>query len=149
VGQDERMMRGTLRNSRIDLMRGVSILLVLFHHFNIAYHLSDTSLATMPGWNAVRAIARNGNYGVTMFFVISGFLITSNAKRRWSALNRVDCRAFYALRFVRVAPAARRFQWREMAPSRRFLFTVRHIERGFGAVLFGAAESQDPQRVAA
>jgi peptidoglycan/LPS O-acetylase OafA/YrhL len=31
-----------LRNPRIDLIRGVSILLVLFHHFNIACHLNDT-----------------------------------------------------------------------------------------------------------
>jgi peptidoglycan/LPS O-acetylase OafA/YrhL len=97
-------MSGGLRNPRIDLIRGVSILLVLFHHFNIAYPLNDTSLATMLGWNTVHAIARNGNYGVTMFFVISGFLITSNAKRRWSTFDRVDYRAFYALRFARVAP---------------------------------------------
>ncbi len=27
------------RNGRIDMLRGVSILLVLFHHFNIAYPL--------------------------------------------------------------------------------------------------------------
>ncbi|QBR00994.1 acyltransferase family protein [Paraburkholderia pallida] len=92
------------RNARIDLLRGVSILLVLFHHFNIAYRLNDTSLAALFGWDAVHAVARNGNYGVTMFFVISGFLITSNAERRWSSIEHVNCRAFYAMRFARIAP---------------------------------------------
>lgn len=92
------------RNARIDLMRGIAILLVLFHHFNIAYRLNDTSLAALFGWDAVHALARNGNYGVTMFFAISGFLITSNTKRRWSALDRVNVRAFYAMRFARIAP---------------------------------------------
>jgi peptidoglycan/LPS O-acetylase OafA/YrhL len=93
-----------LRNPRIDLIRGISILLVLFHHFNIAYHLDDTILATVFGWDAVRAVARNGNYGVTMFFVISGYLITSNADRRWSGLNAINARAFYGLRIARIIP---------------------------------------------
>ena len=93
-----------LRNPRIDMIRGVSILLVLFHHFNIAYHLSDTTLAKVFGWDAVHAVARNGNYGVTMFFVISGYLITSNADRRWSGLAGINARAFYGLRIARIIP---------------------------------------------
>jgi peptidoglycan/LPS O-acetylase OafA/YrhL len=93
-----------LRNPRIDMIRGVSILLVLFHHFNIAYHLSDTTLAKVFGGDAVHAVARNGNYGVTMFFVISGYLITSNADRRWSGLAGINARAFYGLRIARIIP---------------------------------------------
>ncbi len=98
------MMMVSQRNSRIDVIRGISILLVLFHHFNIAYRLNDTFLATVFGWEAVRAVARNGNYGVTMFFVISGYLITSNADRRWSGLSGVNARAFYRLRIARIVP---------------------------------------------
>ena len=30
------------RDARIDMLRGVSILLVLLHHFNIPYSLKDT-----------------------------------------------------------------------------------------------------------
>jgi len=92
------------RNARIDVLRGVSILLVLLHHFNIPYALRDTSVARMFGWDAVHAVVRNGNYGVTMFFVISGYLITSNARRRWGSLGAVDVRAFYVSRIARIVP---------------------------------------------
>lgn len=93
-----------LRNARIDVLRGLSILLVLFHHFNIAYPLKNTVLATVPGLTLVHAVARNGNYGVTIFFVISGFLITGNAIRRWGSLAQVEPAAFYRLRIARIVP---------------------------------------------
>jgi len=95
----------TSRNIRIDLMRGISILLVLFHHFNIAYRLDDTSLSRIFGWDVIRAVARNGNYGVTMFFVISGYLITTNANRRWNGLANIHAEAFYGLRAARILPS--------------------------------------------
>ncbi len=93
-----------LRSLRIDVIRGVAILLVLLHHFNIAYRLEDTLLARVFGWDLVRAIARNGNYGVTMFFVVSGCLITSNTERRWAGLANVGARAFCTLRVARILP---------------------------------------------
>ena len=83
------------RNARIDVLRGIAILLVLIHHFNIAYPL---------GGGLVHRIARNGNYGVTMFFVISGFLITSNAVSRWGSLGAVRIGAFYRRRAARIVP---------------------------------------------
>lgn len=92
------------RNRHIDLLRGVSIFLVLLHHFNIAYTLNDTWLAHVFGWGAIRAVARNGNYGVTMFFVISGYLITSNSDRRWEGLGNLRAGAFYRLRAARILP---------------------------------------------
>jgi len=92
------------RNPRIDTLRGVSILLVLLHHFNIAYVLRDTAIGDIFGWAAVHAAARNGNYGVTVFFVISGYLITSNALRRWGSLGAIDVRTFYVSRIARIMP---------------------------------------------
>jgi peptidoglycan/LPS O-acetylase OafA/YrhL len=92
------------RVPRIDALRGVSILLVLLHHFNIAYVLRDTAVARTFGWDAVHSVVRNGNYGVTMFFVISGYLITSNAQRRWGRLSGIDIRTFYVLRIARIVP---------------------------------------------
>ncbi len=92
------------RNTRLDLLRGVSIVLVLLHHFNIPYRLDDTALSRLFGWTAVHAVLRNGNYGVTMFFVISGFLITSNARARWGRLSSIEASAFYRLRIARILP---------------------------------------------
>ncbi|HIH2658345.1 TPA: acyltransferase family protein, partial [Burkholderia cenocepacia] len=97
-------MSAAPRNARIDLLRGISILLVLLHHFNIACSLRDTALARVPGWDTIHAIVRNGNYGVTMFFAISGYLITSNARRRWGSLGALDVRAFYVSRIARIVP---------------------------------------------
>lgn len=93
------------RNSRIDVLRGISIVLVLLHHFNIPYKLNDTWLSVdIAGQNLITAIARNGNYGVTMFFVISGFLITSHSLGRWHSLNHLNIRTFYWSRIARILP---------------------------------------------
>ncbi|MFP3742636.1 acyltransferase [Achromobacter sp. SIMBA_011] len=97
-------MNAAPRDDAIDMLRGLSILLVLLHHFNIAYPLRDTALAGVIGWPLLHAIARNGNYGVTIFFVISGFLITRNALERWGSLNAIRPAPFWRLRLARIVP---------------------------------------------
>ena len=51
--------------------------------------MHDTALAYLAGWTALHAALRNGNYAVTMFFVISGFLITSNTDKLWRGLRNI------------------------------------------------------------
>lgn len=92
------------RVAPIDLLRGVAILLVLLLHYSLTYRLSRSPLADWFGPDAVRAVVNNGNYGVTMFFVVSGYLITSNTLRRFGSLGAVDVRAFYVMRAARILP---------------------------------------------
>ena len=64
----------------------------------------ETALSA-EGINRLRArLNWSGGNTVTMFFTISGFLIANHATTRWSSLGRVRLRAFYARRFVRIAP---------------------------------------------
>ncbi|KRE88630.1 acyltransferase [Frateuria sp. Soil773] len=92
------------RNPGIDLLRGLAIVLVILNHLGLRIPLKATALAdVLPAWLLVR-LNYNGYEGVFVFFVISGFLITANALRRWGSLERIDLRAFYARRFARIMP---------------------------------------------
>lgn len=93
-----------MRSSRIDFLRGVAICSVLLLHFSLSYHLTDSPLALFlkPAW--IAAMVSNGNYGVTMFFVISGYLITSNNLIRYGHLRDVSLGQFYRFRFARIIP---------------------------------------------
>ena len=92
-----------MRNYKIDLLRGGSILLVLIHHFNIPYKLQDTFLGIQIGGESLSTlIARNGNYGVTIFFVISGFLITQHSIQRSGSLAQIRLKDFYIRRIARI-----------------------------------------------
>lgn len=97
-------MIGPHRNPYIALLRGAAIASVLVLHFALAYGLKDSPLGTLFGPEFVSAMALNGNYGVTVFFVISGFLITTNCLARWGSLSRIDARAFYVARARRILP---------------------------------------------
>ncbi|HWW99528.1 acyltransferase [Collimonas sp.] len=92
------------RNFRIDLLRGISILLVLLLHYQLSYSLVDSPLHYLLSKEAIHALTLNGNYGVTMFFAISGYLITSTTIKRYGSLAEVDVRRFYIFRMARIFP---------------------------------------------
>jgi peptidoglycan/LPS O-acetylase OafA/YrhL len=94
------------RNEFIDILRFISIALVLLHHFNIPYKLFDTFLTfDFLNESFITLLARNGNYGVTMFFVISGYLITSHSLKRWQSLKNINVQYFYVSRVARIIPS--------------------------------------------
>jgi peptidoglycan/LPS O-acetylase OafA/YrhL len=88
----------------IDLLRGLCIVAVVLHHINLRIHFRDSSLGQMIGPAANRALFWNGYYGVRIFFVISGFLITSWSLKRWGRLSQLKARQFYLMRFARIVP---------------------------------------------
>jgi peptidoglycan/LPS O-acetylase OafA/YrhL len=92
------------RNSVVDCLRGISILLVLLLHFHLTYHLNHGFFEKFFSSDVLKSVFGNGNYGVVMFFVISGFLITSTTLKRFGELKDLNLRDFYAFRFGRVAP---------------------------------------------
>jgi len=94
----------TSRFDGIDLLRGLSILFVILLHCRIRLHgfgilVNDT----MPGW-LFRILFWNGGNGVTVFFAISGFLITLTSLRRFGSLANIRAASFYRIRFARIAP---------------------------------------------
>lgn len=92
------------RLDAIDLLRGLSIFFVLMNHINIRLLGADVRYTDSLPAQLVHFLVWNAQLGVQMFFVISGFLITSITIRRWGSLSRVSPRGFYVFRFARIAP---------------------------------------------
>ena len=69
--------RASTRNPGIDLLRGLAILLVILLHLRIRIPVKDSLVADILHHWLVKALTDRGQEAVYMFFVISGFLITS------------------------------------------------------------------------
>jgi peptidoglycan/LPS O-acetylase OafA/YrhL len=75
------------RRPELDGVRGVAIALVLFGHGAATWHVSPFASA-----------------GVTLFFVLSGYLITGVLVRERDRTGRVELGRFYLRRLTRLAP---------------------------------------------
>ena len=88
----------------IDLLRGLAIFFVLLDHVHIRLWLAKIPYDKFLPAQLAHFLDGNGELGVQMFFVVSGFLITSISLRRWTQLSQIKVRDFYILRFARIAP---------------------------------------------
>ncbi len=82
-------------NPAVARLRGLCVLSVVSLHYMFYFP------------NGLGSIARyivNGSYGVTVFFVISGFLITSNMIARFGSPGDVRFVDFYVMRSARIFP---------------------------------------------
>jgi peptidoglycan/LPS O-acetylase OafA/YrhL len=87
------------------MLRGLSIVMVMLLHYSLTYRLHASPLNQWVSVPTLRTIFFNGNYGVSVFFVVSGFLITTNIIRRYGSLAGTDVAHFYKLRLFRLYPS--------------------------------------------
>ncbi len=87
----------TKRIPSLDGIRAISILLVIAGHASSRLQMPDSFRHTFE---------ITAYFGVTVFFVISGFLITSLLKREYEKAGRINLPAFFKRRLVRIVPAA-------------------------------------------
>jgi peptidoglycan/LPS O-acetylase OafA/YrhL len=76
-------------------LRALAVLLVVVYHLNAA--------PSGHWWS--RLYPRGGYIGVDIFFVLSGFLITTILLREWEKRRAISLRRFYARRALRLLPA--------------------------------------------
>jgi peptidoglycan/LPS O-acetylase OafA/YrhL len=88
----------------VDVLRGLAILFVVLNHVHMRLLIADIPYYPDAFKALIASLVWNGQFGVQIFFAVSGFLITSTALRRWGALSNVSLRDFYLLRFARIAP---------------------------------------------
>ncbi len=94
------MIRAKIRNiPGLDGLRAISISIVIVAHSSwyLPQWLTDNIL--------FRAVIGSGAHGVAIFFVISGYLITTLLLRELSTTNSISLRRFYLRRSVRIFPA--------------------------------------------
>jgi peptidoglycan/LPS O-acetylase OafA/YrhL len=105
-------MSSTKRNAYIDQWRGISVAIVIVNHLCLyRFHpvIPVTSLGTKIlaklAWMIDLWAANLGMVGVNVFFVISGYIITSLMAREDRSRGTVSIGAFYVRRSFRIIPA--------------------------------------------
>ncbi len=84
-----------------DGLRGIAILLVLVGHGWEAYGAESSSRFA----EAVEAVSGNASFGVRLFFVLSGFLITQLLLQEQRRFGEISLSQFYLRRSLRIFPA--------------------------------------------
>jgi peptidoglycan/LPS O-acetylase OafA/YrhL len=85
----------------LDGLRGIAIALVVIGHLHATPGFPELGLEHLLG--------DYGMLGVRVFFVISGFLITTLLMRELAQHGSISLKAFYARRALRILPAAMAF----------------------------------------
>ncbi|MDQ2752026.1 MAG: acyltransferase, partial [Bacteroidota bacterium] len=82
-------------------LRAVSILMVIFFHFR-----SDNYFVFHSEWaNQLGSVFINGELGVNIFFIISGYLITTLLIKEKNKTGSISLKDFYLRRTLRIFPA--------------------------------------------
>ena len=81
----------------LDGFRAIAVILVLMCH--------SCQTAGFPDWPLLGKVAHRGRFGVDIFFVISGFLITTLLVRELERKGQLNLKRFYVRRSLRIIPA--------------------------------------------
>lgn len=76
----------------LDGLRGIAVLMVMFYHLDFLFP-------------ALHRFVKGGFLGVDVFFVLSGFLITSILIKEYEKDGQINLKNFYLRRFFRLVPA--------------------------------------------
>ena len=101
---NEEQRAATPRFDGVDVLRGFSILSVVLLHTWIRMHFPGSPIYHQMRGQLAHLLLRNGDNGVTVFFAVSGFLITLTSLRRFGSLGQMQPFRFYRIRFARIAP---------------------------------------------
>jgi peptidoglycan/LPS O-acetylase OafA/YrhL len=85
---DALTQRGNMRNKRLDVLRCIAVLLVMFNHGGV-----------WPG------AAHHGWIGVDLFFVLSGFLISGLLFNEYKTCSSISFKRFFIRRGLKIYPA--------------------------------------------
>lgn len=92
--------------SGLNGIRAIAACGVMFSHVNLAlskFGMGEFSLFGFTKDGKAKSWVL-GEHGVTMFFVLSGFLITYLLLKEFEKTNRIDIRKFYIRRLLRIWP---------------------------------------------
>ncbi len=96
---------GRHRLGGVDVLRGLSVLLVTLHHIHLRFWINDYDVDGVLPKTVNQLLFWSGYYAVIAFFVISGFLITGLSIRRWGELGCIHVGRFYRMRAARILPS--------------------------------------------
>ena len=94
----------TQKYASINGLRAISIFLVLTHHCILQYNVFG-NFAHIKWLQPFIKLLNDGQLGVNVFFVISGFLITSLMLQEEAKTKTVSLKNFYIRRTLRIFPA--------------------------------------------
>ena len=89
----------------LDILRFLAFFGIFLSH-SLPLDASVYSRYHLPRWlgGSMAAIATSGRFGVTLFFVLSGYLITSLLLRERWIKGEINLRSFYIRRILRIWP---------------------------------------------
>ena len=84
----------------LDGLRFIAFMMVYLFHGGVPQGI----VARLIGSRAAAALRENGGFGVQLFFILSGYLIATLLLREEARYGRIDLRAFWVRRILRIWP---------------------------------------------